>query len=243
MEKQTRTSRYQNLRSQLKKESAYLEENPLLKDAFDKGHIKSSNEVIKHHEPTYSNEQIEKMISDIRKDILSNPNKTNEEKKASIKMFEERVNQARMSTTNNESIVQQINEWQKTNVRTPKRSNTITNSTRSTTMLNAVNVDLTVDDLIKARQEVVEKLKKEKDAQTSKSALRFEETITAKVSSTSIKSRPVISKRRKITKIISRTLVILLVLVLLCGLFLLVSFFFFREWAEPIFSKLKEIIG
>ena len=158
-------------------------------------------------------------------------------------MFEERIEQARKSTGSVESIVQEINDWQKTNVRSSKRPNTITNSTRSTTMLNAVNVDLTVDDLIKARQEVVEKLKKEKDNQTSKSSLRFDETIIAKVSSSPIKTNPNLKKKRNISKIVTWVIVVVLLLILLFGLFLLISFFFFREAVEPIFSFLKEIIG
>lgn len=243
MEKQTRTSRFRNLRNQLKKESAFIEENPHLKEAFDKGIIKPSVETMKSNDPILTNEQIEKMIEDIKNDILNNPLKSPEEKKASLKMFEERIEQARKSTGSVESIVQEINDWQKTNVRSSKRPNTITNSTKSTTMLNAVNVDLTVDDLIKARQEVVEKLKKEKDNQTSKSSLRFDETIIAKVSSSPIKTNPNLKKKRNISKIVTWVIVVVLLLILLFGVFLLISFFFFREAVEPIFSFLKEIIG
>jgi hypothetical protein len=121
MEKQSRTNKYRNLRNQLKKESTYIDESQVLQAAYSKGIIKSSQDVNKSNEHVIDTEQIEKMINEIKSDIVNNPNKTPEEIERNLKMFEERVSLAKKNTSNVESIVQQINAWQKTNVIKPKK--------------------------------------------------------------------------------------------------------------------------
>jgi hypothetical protein len=246
MEKQTRMNKYRNLRNQLKKESTYIDESQMLQNAYAKGIIKCNVDYSKSNSNEHTAadaDQIEKMINEIKSVIINNPNKTPEEIDRSLKMFEERVALAKKNTNNVESIVQQINAWQKTNDIKPKtksRANTITNSTRSTTMLNAVNVDLTVDDLIKARQEVVEKLKNSPNS--SKSSLKLDETIVAKVSPSATvdyKSK----KRNKVYRFFMGFTVSVLVLILLIGLFLVVSFFLFPEFSQSIFSKIRELFS
>lgn len=242
MEKQSRTSKYRNLRTQLKKESSYLEQSETLQDAYTKGVIKS-NEPQKIMEPPSVSDAntIEQMIKEIKNDIVNNPGKTQEEIDRSLKMFEERVELAKRNTKNVDSIVQQINAWQKSNAPRPTpRRNTITNSTRSTTMLNAVNVDLTVDDLIKARQEVVEKLKNN----PSKASLRFDETITARVLATT----PIKPKRKnqfftKLNHFFVALFSTILIVLLILAVILVILYFKSPDTVDPIFEYLKRMFG
>ena len=245
MEKQTRTNKYRNLRTQLKKESTYLDDTQVLQTAVSKGIIRPNVDAFKPNDHAVNSDLIEKTINEIKNDILNNPGKTPEEIESSMKMLEERVTTARRSTTNVESIVQQINAWQKsppaTGVRPSPRVNTITNSTRSTTMLNAVNVDLTVDDLIRARQEVVEKLKN--NPGTSKSTFKFDENIVARVNNPPVKSKLYRKKSFKLMKMVNAFIISVLILILIIGIVLLVGHFVFPDTVKPVFEWLKKLFN